>query len=289
MSAPHPVVLITGASSGIGRATAEAYAARGARLVLTSRSEEALEVVRQRCAALGAEVVVAVADVSDRNQVQAAVDAAVAAYGRLDVCVSSAAVMSYGTHAETPADVFDRVVTVNLLGAANVARAALAVFRRQQSGTLVVVGSVLGRVAVPLAGSYVTSKWGLRGLTRVLRQENRDLPGVHVTSVAPGAVRTPIYRQAASYLGRAGHPPPPATSPERVARQIVLAVRRPSRERDADALGGLLNVGITTAFMLAPGLFDVLVGPMMRTLGVAREKRPRTDGNVFEAVPELEQ
>ena len=288
MSAPNPVVLITGASSGIGRATAEAYAALGARLVLTSRSEQALDVVRHRCAALGAEVVVAVADVSDRTQVQAAVDAAVVAYGRLDVCVSSAAVMSYGTHAETPADVFDRVVTVNLLGAANVARAALTVFRRQQSGTLVVVGSVLGRVAVPLAGSYVTSKWGLRGLTRVLRQENRDLPGVHVTSVAPGAVRTPIYRQAASYLGRAGHPPPPATSPERVARQIVLAVRKPSRERDADALGGLLNVGITTVFTLAPGVFDLLVGPMMRTLGIAREPQPRTDGNVFEAVPELE-
>lgn len=283
-----PVVLVTGASSGIGRATAEAFAARGERLVLCSRSSLALEVVRQRCAELGADARVAVVDVTRPEQVQAAVDLAVAEFGRLDVCVSSAAVMSYGTHVDTPPEVFDRVVSVNLLGAAAVARASLAVFRRQRAGTLVVVGSLLGRIAVPLAGSYVTSKWGLRGLTRVLQQENRDLTDVHVTSVAPGAVRTPIYRQAASYLGHPGAPPPPVTSPQRVAEQVLRAVERPRRERDSDALGGLANVAMSTAFTVVPAVFDLLVGPMMRTLGVSRDTMATTQGNVFTPVPELE-
>lgn len=288
LDAVGPVVLITGASSGIGRATAEAYARRGARLVLVSRSRPVLEAVAQRCTALGGTARVVVADVTDRAQVAAAVDDAVGAWGRLDVCVSSAAVMSYGTHADTPAEVFDRVVSVNLLGAANVARAALRVFRAQRAGTLVVVGSVLGRVAIPLAGSYVTSKWGLRGLTRVLRQENRDLADVHVVSVAPGAVRTPIYRQAASVLGHPGSPPPPVTTPERVARLVLRAVASNDRERDADALGGVANKAVTGAFVVAGPLYDVLVGPMMRTLGVGRAKQPSTDGNVFEPVPALE-
>ncbi|UZJ26357.1 SDR family NAD(P)-dependent oxidoreductase [Rhodococcus antarcticus] len=284
----HPVVLVTGASSGIGRATAELYAGRGARLVLCSRSADALERVRARCADLGAEVEVVVTDVADAAQVQSAVDRAVARFGRLDVCVSAAAVMSYGQHADTPAEVFDRVVTVNLLGAANVARSALGVFRAQEQGTLVVVGSLLGRAAVPLAGSYVASKFGLRGLTRTLRQESRDHPGVHVTSVAPGAVRTPIYAQAATVIGRTGSPPPPVTTPERVAVQVLRAVEHGSRERDADALGGLLNKGMSVAFTVLPGLYDVLVGPMMRTLGVSRKHRPNTEGNVFVPVAELE-
>ncbi|MEO6879989.1 MAG: SDR family NAD(P)-dependent oxidoreductase [Mycobacteriaceae bacterium] len=283
------VVLVTGASSGIGAATALAWAGRGARLVLLSRSAGALERVRRRCAEAGGEVHVVIGDVTDVDQVQAAVDEAVRRWGRLDVCVSSAAVMSYGTHVQTPREVFDQVVSVNLLGAANVARSALVTFRRQQSGTLVVVGSLLGRVPVPLAGPYVTSKWGLRGLVRVLQQENRDLPGVHVVSVAPGAVRTPIYRQAATYLGRHGAPPPPVTTPERVARVVLAAVERPRRERDADALGGVLNKAMSAAHLVVPGLYDVLVGPLMSRFGTGRAPQSATAGNVFTPVPELEE
>lgn len=283
-----PVVLVTGASSGIGAATALAWAGRGARLVLVSRSAPALERVQQRCFEAGGEVHVVVGDVTDADQVQAAVDEAVRSWGRLDVCVSSAAVMSYGTHVQTPGEVFDQVVAVNLLGAANVARSALTTFRQQQSGTLVVVGSLLGRIPVPLAGPYVTSKWGLRGLVRVLQQENRDLPGVHVVSVAPGAVRTPIYRQAATYLGRHGAPPPPTTTPQRVARVVLAAVERPRRERDADALGGMLNKAMSTAHLVVPGLYDVLVGPLMSRFGTGRTPQSETRGNVFTPVPELE-
>lgn len=265
--ATGPVVLVTGASSGIGRATAERYARRGARLVLCARSADVLEEVRAACEAMGAEADVVVTDVADADAVQAAVDHAVTRFGRLDVCVNVAGVTSYGTHVETPAAVFDQVVTVNLLGSANVARSVLGVFREQRAGTLVLVGSLLGRVAVPQMGAYVTSKWGLRGLTRVLQQENRDLPKVRITTVSPGSVRTDIYTRASSHGGRTGSPPPPSTSPDRVARAVVAAVARPRRERDVDAVGGAVNKLLSVAFTAVPPLFDTLVGPLMRQLG----------------------
>lgn len=265
-------MLVTGASSGIGAATAELFAARGASLVLCARSEDALEEVRGRClevgAARGAEADVVVTDVGDPAQVQAAIDHAVSRFGRLDVCVNVAGITAYGAHTDTPAEQFEQVVRVNLLGAAAVARSALTVFRDQGEGTLVLVGSVLGRVAVPQMGAYVASKFGLRGLTRVLQQENRDLPRVRVTTVAPGSVRTGIYAKAAGDGEASASAPPPSTSPRTVARTIVRASLRPGREHDVDALGGLGNRALRAGYLLAPGVFDAAVGPLLRTFSL---------------------
>jgi NAD(P)-dependent dehydrogenase (short-subunit alcohol dehydrogenase family) len=262
----RPVVLVTGASQGIGRATAELYAARGARLVLCARSVDALVEVGAVCEDLGAAVEVVATDVTDDAQVERAVAAALARFGRLDICVHVAGVSAYGHHTDTTADVFAHVISTNLVGAANVARSSLVVFRAQGAGTLVVVGSVLGRVAVPGMGAYVASKWGLRGLVRVLQQENRDLPGVRVTSVAPGSVRTSIYSSAVGGSEHGATPPPPSTSPRTVARAVRAAAARGSREHDVDAVGGLGNKVLAAAFTLAPGVFDRLIGPLVRTL-----------------------
>lgn len=257
-----PVVLVTGASSGIGRATALEWASRGAALVLCARSSDALEQVRARCEDAGGRAVVARTDVTDADQVDAAVRHARTTFGRLDIAVSVAGVTSYGTHVETSAEAFERVVAVNLLGPANLARSALAGFREDNHGTLVVVGSLLGRVAVPGMGAYVASKWGLRGLVRVLQQENRDRPGVRITSVAPGSVRTAIYDRAGSANGEGGRAPAPSTSPRRVARQVVAAASARPAEHDVDALGGLINKLISTGYRSAPAAFDRLVGPL---------------------------
>lgn len=282
----HPVVLITGASQGIGRATAELYAARGAQLVLCARSAHALAAVRAVCEDLGAGVEVVVTDVADDAQVERAVAVALARFGRLDVCVHVAGVSAYGHHTDTTADVFARVVSTNLVGAANVARSSLVVFRAQGAGTLVVVGSVLGRVAVPGMGAYVASKWGLRGLVRVLQQENRDLPGVRVTSVAPGSVRTSIYSSAVGGSDHGATPPPPSTSPRTVARAIRTAAQRRPREHDVDAFGGLGNKVLATAFTLAPGVFDRLIGPLMRTLSTPAARRELDPGQPAGGAPQ---
>ncbi|GGG25491.1 short-chain dehydrogenase [Rhodococcoides trifolii] len=281
-----PVVLITGASSGIGRATAHLYARKGFNLVLCARGIDKLIVVATECTDLGAaNVAVMPVDVANAGDVSKVVDDVVERFGGLDICVHSAAVMSYGTFLDTPVEVFDQTVTVDLLGAANVARSALLVFRAQESGNLVIIGSLLGRIAAPWMSTYVTSKWGLRGLTRVLQQEVRQYPGVNVSSVAPGSVKTAIYDDAATVIGRAGSPPPPTAPPEVIANAVDKVVRNPQRERDADAVFGLLNKVTSAGFALVPEIFDLLIGPLLWRFGTSRENKDDTEGNIFRPTP----
>jgi short-subunit dehydrogenase len=272
-------VLIVGASSGIGRATAHQLADEGARLVLAARSEEALEATRQECVARGAtDVLVVPTDVGDREQVTRLFDEAVVRFDRVDAVVHGAAVLAYGRFEDVPADVFDAIVHTNLVGTANVARSALLMFEEQRGGSLVVVGSVLAKMVTPYLSTYATGKWGVQGLVRTLQIEARGKPGVHVTLVSPGGVNTPIYDQAGSYTGRPGHPPPPVTSPEKVARVVVSALDKPGR----DIAAGSLNWVMVAGFRLLPGVFDLLVGPMMRLLGQGRDSVGANPGNVFE-------
>jgi NAD(P)-dependent dehydrogenase (short-subunit alcohol dehydrogenase family) len=275
-------VLITGASSGIGRATAVELAGRGARLVLVARGRESLEEAAAEALAAGAgAALVRPADVTDATAVQAAVDDAVAEFGGLDVVVHAAQVMAYGRIEDVPKEVYEQVVDVSLHGTANVARAVLAVFRKQGAGHLVVVNSLLGNIATPLLGSYVTAKWGQLGLVRVLQQETRDDAGISVSAVQPGGVDTPIYYQAGTWAGSSGRPPMPVFSPQRVARTVLATVDRPRRIVQA----GLFNPLITAAFRLVPGAFDVLVGPLLQRMAIANDDVPATEGNVFVSKP----
>jgi NAD(P)-dependent dehydrogenase (short-subunit alcohol dehydrogenase family) len=275
-------VLVTGASSGIGRATAIELAGRGARLVLVSRGSESLEEAAAEVRAAGAEaVVVCPADVTDEDAFRGAVEATVERFGSLDVVVHAAQVMAYGRIEDVPKEVYEQVVDVAVHGTATVARTVLPVFRRQKAGHLVIVNSLLGNIATPLLGSYVTAKWGQLGLIRVLQQETRDEPGISVSAVQPGGVDTPIYFQAASWTGSTGRPPPPVYSPQRVARAVLSTMDKPRRVVQA----GLFNPLITAAFRLAPGAFDVLVGPLLQRLAIANDDVPPTEGNVFESQP----
>jgi NAD(P)-dependent dehydrogenase (short-subunit alcohol dehydrogenase family) len=270
--------LVTGASSGIGRATAHRLAGRGYRLVLVARGKAALEDAAEECRAAGApEVEVCPADVTDDAAVAAAVAAAVRRSGRLDTVVHAAQVMAYGRVEDLPREVFEAVVDTALHGTANVARAVLPVLRRQGAGDLVVVSSLLAEVTAPLMGSYVAAKWGQLGLVRVLQQETQDVPGITVSAVTPGGVNTPIYYQAASWIGSTGRPPPPVYSPQRVARAVLSTLDRPRRQVQA----GFLNPIVVAGFRLLPALYDRLVGPLLHRWALADDEVPRTEGNVF--------
>ena len=275
-------VLITGASSGIGRATAVELAGRGAQLVLVARGDEPLADTAEEAHAAGAAAaIVCPADVLDEDAFRAAVETAVDRFGRLDAVIHAAQVMAYGTIEQVPREVFERVVETAVHGTASVARVVLPVFRKQGAGHLVVVNSLLGNVAAPLMGSYVAAKWGQLGLVRVLQMEVRDAPGVSVSAVQPGGVDTPIYFQGASWTGSTGRPPPPVYSPQRVARTVLSTLDRPRRVVQA----GLFNPLITAGFRLLPGVYDYLVGPLLQRMAIADDDVPPTEGNVFESRP----
>jgi NAD(P)-dependent dehydrogenase (short-subunit alcohol dehydrogenase family) len=198
------------------------------------------------------------------------------------VVVHAAQVMAYGRIEDVPREVFEAVVDSAVKGTANVARVVLPVFRRQEEGHLVVVSSLLAEVAAPLMGSYVTAKWAQLGLVRTLQQETRDVPGIHVSAVAPGGVTTPIYSQGATYAGRTGRPPFPVYSPDRVARKVVGTLDRPRRLVQS----GVANPVVVAGFRLLPAVYDALVGPLLRTFALARDQVPPTEGNVFGSRPE---
>lgn len=275
------VVVLTGASSGIGRAAALAFAARGDRLVLAARGRADLQSVAAAC---GGDPLIVPTDITDGDQVDELVEAAVERFGRIDVWADSAAVMAYGRFEDVPAHVFDRVVTTDLLGTAHIARSALRQFRVQGHGTLILCSSLLAHITAPYMSAYCTAKWGLRGLTRTLRQETRDAPDIHVCTVTPGSVDTPIYTSAANYAGFVGRPPPPVDTAERMAGAIVGLADRPRAEVSV----GLANRFAELGFTLLPPVYDVLVGPMMRRLGLSRERIAPHTGNVYAPEPRTE-
>jgi NAD(P)-dependent dehydrogenase (short-subunit alcohol dehydrogenase family) len=154
--------------------------------------------------------------------------------------------------------VFDAVITTNVLGPVNLARHVLPVLRDQDSGSVVLVGSVIGHAAVPDMAAYVVSKWGLRGLVRQLRVDNRDRPGIRIGYVAPGGVDTPIYLQAATYGGAVGRPPFPVASPERIASRVLAVADHSWRGGQV----GIANHVIRLGFRTVPWAYDRLVGPL---------------------------
>ncbi len=278
MSGPR-VVLVTGASSGIGRATVLQAARDGDHTVLVARGREALEEVATLAREAGAaSTLVVPTDVGDDAQVRDCVDAVLEQHGRLDVVVNSAGVVAYGRVEEVPVDVFDGVLQTNLHGSANVARHVLPVLQRQGGGTLVLVGSVIGHLTVPTMSAYAVSKWGVRALAEHLQLENKD---VSVIYVAPGGVDTPIYSQAASVVGFEGRPPPPVATPERTARQILARVDKRRSGSQLTFANHLVRFGFTAVHPVYVRIVSPLFGAA--AVDLTRPVWPH-DGNVLESV-----
>lgn len=275
------VVVLTGATSGIGRATAHAFAESGARLVLAARSAGSLEAVAAECRKRGGEAVVAPTDITDEEQVERLMDLAVSEFGRIDVCVANASVYAYGTFEQTPSNAFRRVIETNLLGSAATARQVLPHFRAEGKGTLILIGSVYSKITSPYVSAYVASKFGTFGFARVLRQELRDAPAIRVSVVLPATIDTPIYQHAANYTGHDMHPLPPVVRPERVARAIVRNARSPRRV----TIVGMTQRTFIPLHAAFPRLYDACVGPLMNTIAVRRGQAARTDGTLYTPAP----
>ena len=280
-SAIAPVTVITGASSGIGRATARILAKRGASLVLAARSASSLDEVVADCLRLGAQAIAVPTDITDEGGSERLVQAALDRFGRIDVWIGAASVYGYGTFEQTPADVFRKMVETNLLGQADSIRAVLPQFRRQRRGVLILVGSVYSKISTPYVSAYVAGKSGLLGLANALRQELRDEKDIHVCTVLPATIDTPIFQHAANYTGHGVHPLPPVVSPYRVARVITRMAFKPRRQV---VVGRFQHLFIPFQHWL-PGLYDRVAGPLMDTLALRGKGVTPSAGTVFAPDP----
>jgi NAD(P)-dependent dehydrogenase (short-subunit alcohol dehydrogenase family) len=251
------VVVVTGASSGIGRAAARRIARRGGSLALCARSPEPLAAVAAECEAAGAAVLHRALDVGDEEAVESFAAAVEDRFGRLDVWVNNAATMAYGSFDEIPSEVFRGVVETNLMGQVHGARAALRRFRRQGAGVLVNMSSVWGRVPSPQVAPYVVSKHAVRAFSECLQGELADEPDIHVAAVVPQAVDTPIFEHAGNYTGRQVRPIPPVLDPEVVAAGIEACAEDPLREVSYGRAGRALEV----LHAAAPPLYRRLAHP----------------------------
>jgi len=224
-------VLVTGASSGVGLATADRLAREGAALVLIARGETALAEAVERARRHGAVAHAVAADLADHEATSAAVERAIVLLGGLDAVVSNAGAVAFGHFLEVaPAD-FDRTVAVTFGGAVNVCRAALPALRESR-GTIVAVSSMMARMPLPAFSSYAAAKHALRGFLNTLSVEEREQrTGVRIAMIDPGPLDTPIYGRATSATGRRPRRLHDAYHPDEIAKAVVGALRRPRRER----------------------------------------------------------
>jgi short-subunit dehydrogenase len=247
------VVVITGASSGIGRETAELLAERGASVVVAARNETALDTLVTEIEGRGGRAERVVADVADPAQVELIGERAVARFGRVDTWVNNAAVSIYATVEQLEPAEMRRLIEVNLLGVMYGSRVALTLMKPHGSGTIINVGSALSDRAVPLQSAYSAAKHGIAGFSEALRLElERDESGIGVVLIQPSSINTPFFSWARSKVGAQPQPIPPVYEPSVVAEAIAHAAEHGGREIVVGGAGKLLTLGQ----WLSPSLVD---------------------------------
>jgi short-subunit dehydrogenase len=253
------VIVITGASSGIGLATARMAAARGARVVLTSRNERDLRVAAEEIDVRGGRATHVVADVAVPEDMDRVADVAIREFGGFDTWVNNAGISIYGRLVDVPLDDKRRLFDTNFWGVVHGCRTAVRQLAAR-GGTIINIGSVVSDRAIPLQGMYSASKHAVLGYTDALRMElEHDRLPISVTLVKPASINTPFVEHARNYMPEGPTLPPPVYAPEVVARAILRCAERPVREVTVGAGGRI----IAAMGRVAPRATDAL---MERTL-----------------------
>jgi NADP-dependent 3-hydroxy acid dehydrogenase YdfG len=274
------VVVITGASSGIGRATALAFAQRGASVVLAARRADMLDDVARECEALGGTAYAVPTDVTDEEQVEALGRRVLERFGRLDVWFNNAGIAAFGRLESIPMDAWRRVIEINLFGYVHGARVAIRQFRKQGHGVLVQNASIVGRTAKPDGTPYASSKFAIRGFSEALRQEVLDQPRIHICTVLPSVIDTPFFQHAANFSGRNVRAAPPVYTAEEVAETVVSLVEQPRAEAIVGGFGKLAAV----QERIAPTFGTWFTGRALHRGFLADTPSADTTGALFEPV-----
>ncbi|MBV9865752.1 MAG: SDR family oxidoreductase [Abitibacteriaceae bacterium] len=269
------VMVITGASSGIGLATADTAAQQGAKLVLAARSQGALDEIVQHINEAGGEAIAVVADVADRQQVEGIAEAAISRFGRIDTWVNDAGGSIYGKLEEVSEADSRRLFDTNFWGVVNGSLAALPHLKKQ-GGALINLGSEVSEAVIPLQGMYAASKHAVKGFTDALRVELEleDAP-ISVTLIQPTAVNTPFPQHAKNYMDKEPALPTPQKDPYDVASAIVHAASHPER----DIKVGMMSKMNTAMAKFAPGLGDKMA--QMQANRQHYDEAPRNPGGAL--------
>jgi short-subunit dehydrogenase len=253
------VIVITGASSGIGLTTAEMAAEAGARVVLSARNEGDLRKAVDRICSRGGRAISVVADVADAGAVEQIARRAIEEFGGFDTWVNNAGIGIYGKTVEVPLADKRRLFDVNFWGVVHGCRAALPHLRRR-GGAIVNIGSIVSDRAVPLLGVYSASKHAVKGYTDALRLElEEEGAPISVSLVKPSAINTPFTEHARNYMEAEAEYPPPVYAPEEVARTILRCAEKPARDVTVGGGGKM----ITAMGTVAPRLTDLYMESTM--------------------------
>lgn len=266
------VIVITGASSGIGLATARMAARRGARLVLAARDGNALREVETDIRRDGGQAIFAVADVADEDAMMGLAETALREFGGFDTWVNNAGTSIYGKVEDTPMEDQRRLFETNYWGTVIGSRIA-ATHLRRRGGALVNVGSVLSDRAVPLQATYCATKHAVKGFTNALRMElEADGAPVSVTLIKPAAVDTQLEEHARSLTGAEPLNPPPVYAPETVAEAILHAAEHTVRELTIGSAGKLISLSEALAPRLTDRVMEAVAPGWQRSGGPLRRR-----------------
>jgi len=266
------VVVLVGASSGIGRAAALEFARRGASVVVAARTVSALDSLVEEITAQGGTALAVPTDVAEADQVRVLGERAESVFGRIDTWVNAAAVAVWGRITDISDAEFDRVMRVNFLGQVHGVHAAVPALRRAGGGVIIGIASVEAIRAVPMHAPYTASKWAVRALYDSLRMElAQDGIPIAVSTILPASIDTPFFEHSRSKLGAMPKPPPPLYAPELVAEAIVRAAERPTREVP---VGGSA-IGFYVGQRVSPALSDAVMS--IRRLGRQQLRSDRPD------------
>lgn len=269
-------VVITGSSSGVGRAAAEAFSREGCNVVIVARGQEGINEVVELCKALNTQVIGIAADVSIATDVERITTETLAKFGRIDVWINNAGVMASGKFEEIPMEFHEQVIKTNLFGYMHGAYNAVQVFKKQNEGILINNISIGGYMPAPYSAVYSSTKYGIRGMMEGIRAEISNHKNIHVCNIYPQLQNSTGNLHSAKYSGFKMNISPLASDPRDTADAMVALAKNPKK----DVFPDFKSRAITTMYKIFPTPFNNAASAVVRLM-MKIKKGPEVEGNVL--------